>query len=86
MTTKHPKIYSSDPEALKRADPKTLNEAQRNYRAMLLRNDVERLKRYADNPAYLAEMAELLAPKQETQTETAEASAPATNNKDDVFA
>ena len=60
MPTKAPKIYSTDPEALRRANPATLTEAQRAYRQLLLQQDTKRIVRGSETPEYLVELGNLI--------------------------
>lgn len=89
---KQPIIYSSNPEALKAADPAKLTEAQRAYRDLLIRKDIERLtgRGAGQSEAYLRELGIRLAqqhmPVAAEPTEDELKEAAPQPKKNDVFA
>lgn len=58
------RIWSSDPEGLKRANPATLTEAEQAYRQLLLKQDAEKMSRrmgIVGDAQYLRELGTLIA-------------------------
>jgi hypothetical protein len=65
--TKPKPIYSTDPEALKRANPQFLTEAQRNYRQMLIEQAAAKMAGSRADSRYLSDLADVLKKEAEAQ-------------------